>query len=104
MVGADEAQLVRSAECQACEAPAGAAVQVLAPLDQDLMLTPSQAKDLTLTSYASLMGLFMQGGALRKPGGPLAWGKTQSRLLAEVANLTLQVPELCGRRSCCNAN
>ena len=66
-------------------------MQVLVPLATPVMLTPAQAQDLDVCSFTSLMGMFMQGGSLRKPGGPLAWGKTQSCLLSEIDDLTVQL-------------
>ena len=67
-------------------------LQVLEPLDQPLMISPAAARDLSFPSFFSIIALLVQGINMRSPEGPLGRGKSKECLLAEIADVGLQVP------------
>ena len=66
-------------------------LQVLQPLDDPIMISPAAARDLLVPSYYSIIVQCVQGAKLRSPEGPLGRGKSNACLLAEFADITLQV-------------
>ena len=65
--------------------------QLLAPLESEVVITPATARDMTMTSFTSLMALFnVHTASLQKPGTVLEW-RARCRGGPQLLDVLLQV-------------